>query len=98
MGDFSPMTTAPSGPSISGETQTTCVYHFDKFVKHSGVFGQEAVKERYLRYGLQNHFHNLLVQPFGSSSKAEVGKNILGMTAANRHRPYNRRACFSLFQ
>lgn len=24
-GDFSPMTTAPSGPSISGETQTTCV-------------------------------------------------------------------------
>lgn len=74
MGDFSPMTTAPSGPSISGETQTTCVYHFDKFVKHSGVFGQEAVKERYLRYGLQNHFHNLLVQPFGSSSKAKVGK------------------------
>lgn len=74
MGDFSPMTTAPSGPSISGKTQTTCVYHFDKFVKHSGVFGQEAVKERYLRYGLQNHFNNLLVQPFGSSSKAEVGK------------------------
>lgn len=74
MGDFSPMTTAPSGPGISAETQTTCVYHFDKFVKHSGVFGQEAVKERYLCYGLQNHFHNVLVQPFESSSKAEVDK------------------------
>lgn len=53
MGDFSPMTTAPSGPSISAKTQTICVYHFDKFVKHSGILGQEAVKERYLRYSLQ---------------------------------------------
>lgn len=74
MGDFSPMTPAPSGPSISAWTQTTCVYHFDKFVKHPDIFGQEAVKERYLRYGLQNHFHDMLVQLFESSSKTEAGK------------------------
>lgn len=74
MGDFSPMTPAPSGPSISAWTQTTCVYHFDKFVKHPDIFGQEAVKERYLRYGLQNHFHDMLVQLFESSPKTEAGK------------------------
>lgn len=64
----------PLGPCISAEAKTIPVYHFDKFVKHSGVFGQEAAKERYLRYSLQNHFQNVLLWPLESSSKIEACK------------------------
>lgn len=64
----------PPSPCISVENNTIPVHHFDKFVKHSAVLVQEAVKERYLRYGLQNHFQNALPRPLESSSKIEVRK------------------------
>lgn len=72
--DFSSVTAFPPRPLYFSREQTIPVYHFDKFVKHSAVFRQEAAKERRPRYGLQNHFQTVLLWPLESSSKIEACK------------------------